>query len=61
MAVGGIVWGAAAQWFGTRISLLAIAVLFVASLAIARRWSLDFMEVPAAHAGWTESNPKRPG
>jgi hypothetical protein len=51
MAVGGIVWGAAAEWFGTRISLLAITVLFMASLIIARRWSLDLLDIPGASAG----------
>jgi predicted MFS family arabinose efflux permease len=51
MAVGGIVWGAAAEWFGTRISLLAITVLFMASLMVARRWSLDLLDIPGPSAG----------
>jgi hypothetical protein len=49
MALGGIVWGAAAVEFGTRATLLAIGGLFVASLALARRWSLD-LDLPAPPA-----------
>ena len=57
MAVGGIVWGAAAEGFGTRATLLAIAGLFVASLALARRWSLDLLDLPAPPpARWTPSD-----
>jgi hypothetical protein len=48
MAAGGLVWGAAAQAFGTRVTLLAIAGLFVASLVLARRWSLDPLDLPAS-------------
>jgi MFS family permease len=56
MAVGGLVWGAAAQAFGTRVTLLAIAGLFVASLALARRWSLDPLDLPASPVPyWTPS------
>jgi hypothetical protein len=51
MAVGGIVWGAAAEWFGTRISLLAITILFMASLIVARRWSVDLLDIPGPSAG----------
>lgn len=50
MAVGGIVWGAAAEGFGTRATLLAVGGLFVASLALARRWSLDPLDLPAPTA-----------
>jgi hypothetical protein len=50
MAVGGIVWGAAAEGFGTRATLLAVGGLFVASLAFARRWSLDPLDLPAPPA-----------
>jgi hypothetical protein len=50
MALGGIVWGAAAVEFGTRATLLAIGGLFVASLALARRWSLDLVDLPAPPA-----------
>ena len=45
MAAGGIVWGAAAEGFGTRTTLLAVGGLFVASLALARRWSLDPLDL----------------
>jgi hypothetical protein len=57
MALGGIVWGAAAEEFGTRATLLAIGGLFVASLALARRWSLDLLDLPAPPAAsrWTPS------
>lgn len=47
MATGGIVWGAVAQGFGTRLTLLIIGGLFVASLALARRWSLDPSDLPS--------------
>src|SRR5260221_9369218 len=47
LAVGCIRWGAAAEGFGTRATLLAIGGLFVASLALARRWSLDPLDLPA--------------
>jgi len=50
MAVGGIVWGAAAEGFGTRATLLAAGGLFVASLALARHWSLDPLDLPAPPA-----------
>jgi hypothetical protein len=50
MAVGGIVWGAAAEGFGTRPTLLAVGGLFVASLALARRWSLDPLDLPTPPA-----------
>jgi hypothetical protein len=50
LGVGGIVWGAAAEGFGTRATLLAIGGLFVASLALAHRWSLDPLDLPAPPA-----------
>ena len=59
MAVGGIVWGAAAEWFGTRMSLLVIAVLFVASLIVARRWSLDLLDIPSAPSRLDRIQPRK--
>src|SRR5260370_42653182 len=57
MPVGGIVWGAAAEGFGTRAPLLAVGGLFVASLALARRWSLDPLDLPAPPAPrWTPAD-----
>jgi hypothetical protein len=49
MAAGGIVWGAA-QGFGSRVTLLVIGGLFLASLALACRWSLDPLDLPAPQA-----------
>ena len=52
--------GAAAEGFGTRATLLAIAGLFIASLTLARRWSLEPLDLPAAPAPrWVPSrSPK---
>ena len=62
MAAGGILWGAAAQGFGTRVTLLAIGGLFVASLALARRWSLEPLDLPAPAAPpWTASGAQSVG
>ncbi len=57
LAAGGIVWGAAAERFGSRATLLAIAGLFIASLPLARRWSLDPGDRPVSPATrWPPSN-----
>jgi predicted MFS family arabinose efflux permease len=57
MGAGGIVWGAAAQGFGTRATLLVIGGLFVASLALARRWSLDPLDLPTTPPSEESSFP----
>jgi Transmembrane secretion effector len=42
MAVGGVTWGSAGALVGARYTLLGAAVLFLTSLLLARRLSINF-------------------
>jgi hypothetical protein len=42
MAVGGVIWGSAASIAGASYTLLGAAVLFLTTLLLARRLSIDF-------------------
>jgi MFS family permease len=42
MAVGGVIWGSAASIAGASYTLLGAAILFLTSLLLARRLSIDF-------------------
>ena len=42
MALGGVIWGSAGAMAGTSYALLGAAVLFLSSLFLARRLSIDF-------------------
>jgi predicted MFS family arabinose efflux permease len=46
MALGGVIWGSAAAIAGARYTLLGAAVLFLASLLLAGRLSINFKETP---------------
>jgi hypothetical protein len=42
MALGGVIWGSAGAIAGTSYTLLGAAVLFLTSLMLARRFSINF-------------------
>ena len=42
MALGGVIWGSASAIAGTSYTLLGAAVLFLTSLLLARRLSINF-------------------
>jgi CBS-domain-containing membrane protein len=42
MALGGVIWGSAAAIAGANYTLLGAAILFITSLLLARRFSINF-------------------